>query len=213
MKSLQLAGTLKTGTGKSVANQIRKNGEVPCNLYGGEDNITFSAPYNKFNALVYNHEFFTVDVTVEGKTYKTIIKEIQFHPVSDKILHIDFLELVPGKPVTAEIPVTLTGLAAGVKNGGKLVQKLRTIKVKATPENLIDNINVDVTKLKLGRSVKVREVSVEGAEILNPGAIPVASVEIPRALRGGGAKLGDDEEEEETAEAAAPAEGGEAAAE
>lgn len=212
MKSLQLAGTLKTATGKAVANQIRKNGEVPCNLYGGEDNITFSAPYNKFNALVYNHEFFTVDVTVEGKTYSTIIKEIQFHPVTDKILHIDFLELVPGKPVVAEIPVTLTGLAAGVKNGGKLVQKLRTIKVKATPETLVDNITVDVTKLKLGRSVKVRDISVEGSEILNPGPIPVATVEIPRALRGGGNKPADDDDDEEEA-AAAPAEGGEAAAE
>lgn len=199
MKSLQLTGTLRTGTGKAVASQIRKNGEVPCNLYGGEDSLTFSAAYNLFNALVYNPDFFTVEITVDGKTYNTIIKEIQFHPVTDRILHIDFLELVPGKAVTAEIPVSLVGLAMGVKNGGKLVQKMRTIKVKATPEQLVDKIEVNVESLKLGRSIKVREITLsKELEILSPDAIPVASVEIPRALRGGDLN---EEEEGETSEA------------
>lgn len=210
MKSLKLEGTLRTDTGKTAANQLRKNEEVPCNLYGGADNITFSAPLSAFNHLVYNPDFFTVEVVVDGKSYNTIIKEIQFHPVSDRILHVDFLELVPGKAVVSEIPVSLVGLAMGVRNGGKLMQKLRTLKVKATPENLVEKIEINVEKLRLGKSIKVRDVKVEGMEVLNPGPVPVASVEIPRALRGGGAvDEGDDEEEGETAEAAA--EGSEAA--
>lgn len=206
MKSLQLEGTLRTDTGKTAANQLRKNEEVPCNLYGGADNITFSAPLSAFNHLVYNPDFFTVEVIVDGKSYNTIIKEIQFHPVSDRILHVDFLELVPGKPVIAEIPVALVGLAMGVRNGGKLMQKLRKLKVKATPEALVEKIEINVEKLRLGKSIKVREVSVDGLEILNPGPVPVASVEIPRALRGGA--IDEDEEEEgETAEAGAETSG------
>lgn len=211
MTSLQLEGTKRTDTGKAVAKQLRDNGEVLCNLYGGNENISFSAPYNAFTSLIYNPNFFAVDVTVNGKTYKTIIKEIQFHPVNDRIQHVDFLELVPGKMVIADIPIELQGLAAGVKNGGKLVQKMRTIKVKATPENLVEKIALNVEKLKLGKSLKVRDINPGGLEIMASMSIPVASVEIPRALRGGSGGGADDEDEEgETAEAA---EGAEAATE
>lgn len=202
MKSIVLEGTLRTENGKKAANHLRKAGEVPCNLYGGKETLMFSAPYNSFNPIVYSPDFFQIEVKVDGKTYKALVKDVQYHPVSDKIQHIDFLELVPGKTVVAEIPVILTGQAAGVKAGGKLVQKLRKVKVKSTPENLVDKIEVDVEKLKLGKSIKVKNITADGFEILNPGPVPVASVEIPRALRGQ-VKVEADEEEEVVAEAAA----------
>lgn len=213
MTSLQLEGTKRTDTGKAAAKQLRDNDQVLCNLYGGEDNVSFSAPLNAFNALVYSPDFFTVEVTVDGKTYNTIIKEIQFHPVTDRIQHVDFLELVPGKPVIANIPIALKGLAMGVRNGGKLVQKMRTLKVKATPDKLVEKIELNVEKLRLGKSLKVKDIIADGLEVMVSASIPVASVEIPRALRGGGAGSEEDEDEEgETAEAGEGAEATEEAA-
>lgn len=202
MKSIALAGTLRTDNGKKAANHLRKAGEVPCNLYGGDGNVTFSAPYKSFTHIVYSPDFFQVEIQVDGKSYNALVKDIQFHPVSDKILHVDFLALVPGKTVIADIPVVLVGQSAGVKAGGKLVQKLRKVKVKATPENLVEKIEVNVDSLKLGKSIKVKNIKTGGLEILNPGPVPVASVEIPRALRGQ-FKVEADDEEEVVAEAAA----------
>ena len=125
MKSIVLEGTLRTENGKKAANHLRKAGEVLCNLYGGEENVMFSAPYNSFNPIVYSPDFYQVEVKLDGKSYTALVKDIQYHPVTDQIQHIDFLELVPGKIVVAEIPIVLVGQAAGVKAGGKLVQKLR----------------------------------------------------------------------------------------
>ncbi len=203
MKSIVLEGTLRTENGKKVANHLRKAGEVPCNLYGGKENVMFSAPYNAFKPIVYSHEFFQIEIKVEGKSYQALVKDIQFHPVSDKINHIDFLELIPGKTIIAEVPVILVGQAAGVKAGGKLVQKLRKVKVKATPENLVEKIEVNVDSLKLGKSIKVKNIKADNLEILNPGPVPVASVEIPRALRGSVKVDADEEEEVAVAEEAA----------
>ncbi len=197
MKSIVLEGTLRTETGKKAANHLRKTGEVLCNLYGGKENVMFSAPYNSFNPIVYSPDFYQVEVKLDGKSYTALVKDVQFHPVTDKIQHIDFLELIPGKTVVAEIPIVLVGQAAGVKAGGKLVQKLRKLKVKSTPENLLDKVEVNVEKLQLGKSIKVRNISEANFEILNPLAVPVASVDVPRALRGSFKAGGNDEEEEE----------------
>ncbi len=194
MKSIALEATLRTENGKKAANHLRKAGEVLCNLYGGAEAIAFSAPYNSFTPIVYSPDFFKVEIKVGGKSYIALVKEIQYHPVTDKILHIDFLELVPHKEIFADIPVILVGQAAGVKAGGKLVQKLRKVKVKATPENLVDKIEVNVENLKLGKSIKVKNINQANVEIQNPGAVPIASVEIPRALRGT-IKVEADEEE------------------
>ncbi len=204
MKSIVLNGTLRTENGKKAAKNLRNTGEVLCNLYGGTDNLMFSAPYNSFTPIVYSPDFYQVEVKLDGKSYTALVKDVQFHPVTDKILHIDFLELVPGKIVVAEIPIVLVGQADGVKAGGKLVQKLRKLKVKSTPENLIDKVEVNVASLKLGKSIKVRNIKEANFEIMNPSAVPVASVDVPRALRGS-FKAGSDEEEEEPAAAATEA--------
>lgn len=203
MKSIVLEATLRTDNGKKAANHLRKAGEVLCNLYGGEQAIAFSAPYNSFTPIVYTPDFFKVELKLDGKSYTALVKEIQYHPVTDKLLHIDFLELIPNKEIFADIPVILTGQAAGVKAGGKLVQKLRKVKVKATPENLVDKIELNVESLKLGKSIKVKNISQANLTIVNPGSVPVASVEIPRALRGSVKVEADEEEEVAVAEEAA----------
>lgn len=202
MKSIVLNGTLRTENGKKAAKNLRNTGEVLCNLYGGADNVMFSAPYNSFTPIVYSPDFYQIEIKLEDKTYTALVKDIQFNPVSDKIQHIDFLELVPGKTIIADIPIVLVGQADGVKAGGKLIQKLRKLKVKATPEHLVDKIEVNVTNLKLGKSIKVRNITQANVEILNQGPLPVASVEVPRALRGT-FKPSADEEEEPVAEVAA----------
>lgn len=204
MKSIVLEGTIRTENGKKAANHLRKTGEVLCNLYGGPENVMFSAPYNSFTPIVYTPDFYKIEIKLDGKSYIALIKDIQFHPVNDKIQHIDFLELVPGKVITAEIPIVLVGQADGVKAGGKLIQKLRKLKVKSTPENLVDKIEVNVASLKLGKSIKVRNITQANVEILNQAPLPVASVEVPRALRGT-FKAGADEEEPVAAEATAEA--------
>jgi large subunit ribosomal protein L25 len=183
MKTLTLEGTLRKDLGKKSSKDLRRNGFVPCNLYGGKTNVNFYAPYNSFLKLVYNPDFFKVNVIVDGKTYETLIKEIQFNPVTDRISHVDFLELTPGKKVIAEVPLNLVGQSEGVKAGGKLIQKMRKLKIKATPENLKDAIEVNIETLGLGKSIYVRDIKEEGLEIINSPEIPVASIEITRSLR------------------------------
>lgn len=204
MTTLVLEGATRN-TGKVNTKALRDQEQIPCNLYGGKENINFSAPANSFAKLIYNPEFFKVEISIDDNKYEAIIKEVQFHPVTDRVQHVDFLELVPGTPVKTEIPIKLEGLAEGVRNGGKLLQKVRRLNVKANPEDFVESIKVDVTNLKLGKSIKVREIDPGNIQVLNSGSIPVASVEIPRALRGKGGA--DDEGEEE--EAATEAEGGE----
>lgn len=183
MISLTLEGTQRKDNGTKFARQLRRDGFIPCNLYGGSENILFQAPYSAFKNLIYNPNFFTVKVTIEGKEYNTIIKDVQFHPVTDKILHVDFLELVPEKKIVTEIPVHLTGLPIGVKiGGGKLRQKVRKLKVKSLAKHLIEHIEVNVEDLQLGKSIKVEELNIENMEVLTSPYIPVATVAVPRAV-------------------------------
>ncbi len=183
MKTLTLEGTLRKEVGKKHVGALRRNGFVPCNLYGGKANVNFYAPYNSFLKLVYNPDFFKVNVTVDGNSYEALIKEIQFNPVSDRIEHIDFLELVPGKKIVAEVPLKLVGQSEGVKAGGKLVQKMRKVKVKATPEKLTETVEISIENLALGKSIYVRDIVTDGIEIINTPEIPVASVEVTRSLK------------------------------
>ncbi|MEZ4886961.1 MAG: 50S ribosomal protein L25/general stress protein Ctc [Chitinophagales bacterium] len=183
MKAIAIEGTIRNSSGKKAAKEVRREDMVPCVVYGGEENVHFSAPMSAIRPLIYTPDFNTISVTVEGKTYSTIIKDFQSHPVTDSIMHVDFQELVPNRPIFTEIPVRLTGLAKGVKAGGKLMLKMRTLKVKALPENLVSEIKVDVTPLEVGKSVRVRSVNIEGIEVMNSPATPIASVDITRALR------------------------------
>lgn len=196
MNTINLKGTLRTDVGKKATTKLREEGYVPCNLYGGKENVNFYAPYNDVTGLIYTPDFFKTVIDIDGTEYEAIIREVQFHPVTDKITHIDFMQLVPGRQVTVDIPVELTGLAKGVRNGGKLILKTRKIKVKTTPENMLNLIKVDVTKLTLGKSIKVKEIKTEGLEVLTSPSIPVASVIVPRAMRSAGMSEEEDESEE-----------------
>ena len=184
MKTIALTGTSRTELGKKSTKALRNANLVPCVLYGGENNLHFSVAPMALRDLIYTDEFRVAAVTVGDEVRQAIIKAVQFHPVTDKIMHVDLLELVEGQQVKAEIPIRLVGTAKGVKVGGVLMQKIRKVKVQTTPDKLSAFINVNVEHLALGKSIRVREIKAqEGIEIMNSGGIPLASVEVPRALR------------------------------
>ena len=201
MQTFKISGQLRELKGKRAANAARKAGLVPCELYGGGTNIHFQVPSKELKDLIYTSEFQLVDLEVDGSTYQCIMKDIQFHPVSDRIEHIDFLRLEDGRKVKIDVPVRFTGVAPGVKAGGKLTQKIRAVQIKTIPSKLVDHLTLDISKLKLGQSVRIRDIKVDSdIEIINNGSIPVASVEIPRALKSAGAAIMDDDESEEETE-------------
>ena len=208
MQSVAITGTARTVLGKKAVKAVRSEGHIPCNVYGGKENIHFSAPVNDFKSLLYTPDFKVAEITVNGSVHKAIVKEIQAHPVTDQILHIDFVELVPEKVLKAELPLRLVGQSEGARTGGAIIQKMRRAKVKTTPENLVDVLEVDITGLELGDSARVRDIKpVDGLEVLNNPSSPVVSIEIPRALRSAQA-----DEEKAAAEAAEGAEATEAEA-
>ena len=198
MKTIAIEGTLRTDTGKKSTKALRNNGLVPCVVYGGSKNIHFTATTQAFRDLIYTNEFRIAAVNVAGDSVKAIIKDVQFHPITDKIMHIDFLELVENKKLITQIPITLIGAPEGVKVGGVLMQKIRKVKVKTTPDQLSSSIEVNVEHLDLGKSIRVRDIEVsDKIEIMNSGGIPIASVEVPRALRSSTSKAETTAEETE----------------
>ena len=163
---------------------MRLDSYVPCVLYGGEEQVHFSAPAILFRELLYTPEVHIVDLNVEGTIYRAIVQDSQFHPVNEMLLHVDFLLLQDGKEVKMDVPVQFVGVSPGVQQGGKLVTKLRKIKVKALPENLPDSVKVDISDLDLGKSIKVSKVVPENYTILTNPMAPIATVTVPRALKG-----------------------------
>ena len=163
---------------------MRLESYVPCVLYGGTEQVHFSAPAILFRELLYTPEVHIVDLNVEGTHYRAIVQDAQFHPVNEMLLHVDFLELQEGKEVKMDIPVKYIGVSPGVLAGGKLVSKLRKLKVKASPENLPDYVEVDISDLGLGKSIKVSKVVPNNYTILTSEQAPIATVAIPRALKG-----------------------------
>jgi len=176
METIAIQGNVRQELGKKATKALRREALVPCELYGGNENIHFSASKKDLKDIVYTPNFYKAGIQVDGKTYEAIIKSIQFHPVTDEILHIDFQELVAGTVLRTEVPVRPVGVAAGVKVGGKLLVNVRKLKVKTTPENLKDKIEIDVSKLRLGQSFKVRDIKDTGMEIVNAKSIPIATV-------------------------------------
>jgi large subunit ribosomal protein L25 len=183
MKSITIEGQLRTGTGKKAARQLRSQGLVPGVIYGGSQEINFAAPVLAFKSLVYTPEFLLADIKVDGKSYSCILKDLQFDTVTDALAHIDFLQLVEDRPVVATIPLKFVGTSAGVKAGGKLVTKIKALKIKTLPKFLKENIEVDITPLELNGNIRVEDVAVEGYEILNSPRIPIASVVMTRQLK------------------------------
>ena len=184
MESVAINGEARKDTGKKGTKVVRSRDHVPCVVYGGENVVHFSAHKNDFRSLIYTPDFKLAKVTVGSDVFDCVVKEVQFHPVTDRIDHIDFVQLVPGRQMKLEIPVRFKGQAPGVKEGGKMVQKLRRVKVKVAPEHLVDALYVSVDGLGLGQSVRVRDIETVGdMEVMSSPGIPVATIEIPRALR------------------------------
>ena len=184
MKSFDLKGTARTEVGKKSTNELRKNNGIPCILYGIEKEAkAFAVTVDAVRKLVYTPDIHVVNLTIDGVECKAVLKDIQFHPVKDTILHMDFLQIVEDKAIVMEVPTVLTGLAAGVKLGGKLQQAIRKIKVKAVYANIPEKLTVDVTELGLGKSIKVGELSFEGLELVTPAQTVVCSVAATRASR------------------------------
>ena len=190
MKTFELKGTVRTDLGKKATKAERVVDNIPAVLYGGNENVHFTATVSDVRKLVYSPEVFVVNLDIDGKKTKAIMKALQFHPVTDKVLHIDFLQLTEDKPVIVELPVKLEGLAEGVKEGGKLALEMRKLKVKGLYTQITENIVIDVTSLGLGKSIQVAKVSVEKLEILNAKNAVVAQVKLTRAARGAAATAG-----------------------
>jgi large subunit ribosomal protein L25 len=194
MKTVEIIGFKRANLGKKESKDLRAAGNVPCVIYGGKSQVHFHAPMILFRDLVYTPEAAFVDLNIEGEKYKAILQDIQFHPVNEMILHADFLELNDKSPVKLDIPVKFLGVAPGVQKGGKLVAKMRKLTVKALPAEMPDFIEVDISKLDLGKTVKVGELAEASYTILNSPLVSIASVEVPRALKG---KSAEGEESEE----------------
>ncbi|WP_181306104.1 50S ribosomal protein L25/general stress protein Ctc [Rufibacter sp. XAAS-G3-1] len=183
MQSLEIIGFKRANLGKSEAKALREEAQVPCVLYGGSEQVHFSSPAILFRDLVYSPEVYQVDLNIEGTHYKAIMQDLQFHPVNEMLLHVDFLLLQDEKEVKVDVPVRFVGTSPGVMAGGKLVTKLRKLRVKALPANLPDSIPVDISDLELGKSIKVNKITPENYTILTNPLSPVATVTIPRALK------------------------------
>lgn len=205
MKTIDIKGQSRNGLGKKATRELRKANGIPCVLYGVEKDEkglpvakTFCVTNEEVRKLVYTPDIYAVNLSIDGNTVMAVMKDIQFHPVKDNILHIDFYQITENKPIVMNVPVKLTGLAAGVKAGGRLEQILRRIKVKAIYTQMPEKIELDVTPLAIGKTIKIGDINIEGLELVNPKEAVVCGVMVTRAAK--------TEEEGEEGAAAASAE-------
>ncbi len=194
MKQISINGVVRTDLGKKSTKAIRKNGEVPCVLYGekkGEnglpESVHFVVSEKEINKVVFTPHVYLVNIVVDGVEHKAVIKEIQFHPVKDNVLHVDFYEVTAEKPIVVGVPIAPQGLAEGVRAGGKLMTLVRKLNVKATYNAIPEKLFVDVTNLGLGKSIKAGDLSFEGLEMVTPKDVIVCSVKMTRAAMGAAA--------------------------
>ena len=190
MKEISVSGQKRATTGKKATKELRKEGLVPCNLYGekkGENGLpealAFAIPAAQLRKAVYTPHVYVVNLSIDGEAHKAVIKELQFHPTTDALLHIDFFEVNETKPITIGIPVKLSGHAQGVRDGGRLSQAVRKLNVTAPYKQIPEELEIDVTELKLGKAIKVAELNFEGLEIATPAQVVVCSVKATRASR------------------------------
>lgn len=183
MKTITIEGQLRTEFGKSATRQVRSQGRVPAVIYGGAKEVNFSAPASAFKGLVYTPNFQLAEVSLEGGTHRCILKDLQFHKVTDELIHVDLLELVEDKKVVAMIPLKFTGTAKGVRAGGRFISKINSVRVKAFPKHLKEVIEVPVDDLDINGNIRIEDIKVADMEILNSPRIPVASVVMTRQLK------------------------------
>ncbi len=207
MKTLAINAKERQNVGKTNTRALRNQGNVPCVLYGGEKQVTFYAHENDFRKLVYTPDTFLVELSIDGTVTKAIMQDIQFHPVTDKILHIDFLEVFDNKEITVSIPVNLNGTSIGVKNGGNLMFRRSKIITKGLVANLPNSIELNIEHLNIGMFTYIKDITIEGCELVAPGNSVVVGVKTARAV-----VEEEVEEVEEVAEGDASAEGAEAPA-
>lgn len=195
MKSIDIKGTLRTETGKKATKQIRKEGSVPCNLYGekrGENGLpealSFTVTAAGLRNLVYTPEIYSVNLDIDGKQYTAVMRELQFHPVTDQLLHVDFYEITAEKPIVMEVPIKLNGLAEGVRAGGKLAANVRKLKVRAPYTQIPERLDIDVTSLGLGKTIKAGELQFDGLELVTSPSVVVCQVKMTRSAMSAAAK-------------------------
>ena len=183
MKTITIEGQLRTESGKKATRQLRSQNLVPAVIYGGKSEVNFAAPASAFKSIVYTSEFMIAEVKVDGNAYKCILKDLQFDKVTDVLTHVDLLELVEDKTILANLPLKYVGTPAGVKAGGKLVTKMKSVKVKTLPKYLKEAIDVDLSALELNGNMRVQDIVAENMEIMNSPRIPIASVTMTRQLK------------------------------
>ena len=183
MKTVEIIGYKRANLGKTESKKLRSESFVPCVVYGGKEQIHFSAPMILFRDLVYTPEARFVELNIEGKVTKAILQDIQFHPVSEVILHADFLELFDNKLIKMSIPVVTHGIAPGIQSGGKLIMKMPKLMIKSLPEDMPESIDVDISKLELGKSIKVADLTRKEYEVLTNPLVTICSVNIPRVMK------------------------------
>jgi len=205
MKTIEIKGSLRTELGKKSSKKVRKEGNVPCVIYGKEQNVHFHAHENTFKNLIYTPDAHLVNLDLEGKEYKVVLQDVQFHPVSDKITHIDFIEVLDDKPLVVSLPIKVTGDSVGVKAGGKLRIKKRHLKVRGYVNDIPEHLLIDITDVKIHHSVKVGDLTYDKIELIDPKITTVLSVATSRVVT-------KEEEEAEAAAAAGTAPSGEAVA-
>lgn len=183
MKTIQINGTARNDFGKKYAKAARREGQVPCVVYGGGEELTFSVDAKELKQLIYTPNSYIVELNIDGKVVDAVMREVQFHPVREEILHVDFYRVQEGKPVAVTVPVRLTGNAEGVKIGGKLALSARKLTVKGLVANIPDEIVVDVTPLKVGQTIFVGDLAVENLTFVTPATTAVCAVRVTRASR------------------------------
>lgn len=221
METIEIKGTTRKNLGKKSANRIRSEGNVPCVMYGGEKVIHFYAPELNFNKIIFTPNAYLLKIDVDGKTYDALLQDMQFHPITDRIIHIDFKEFHFGEEVITMLPVRIIGESVGIKAGGKLRQRRRQLKVKGLPKDLPDSLEIDITDLDIGDSIKIGDLSFGGLTLLDTPRAMVVAVASSRIAKGMAEVVVEEEEEaavEEGAEVAAegaeaPAEGAETSGE
>ena len=194
MKQISINGTVRTELGKKATKEIRKNGNVPCVIYGEKKDengapvaIHFSVSEKEINKLIYTPHIYLIDINIDGTDYKAVLKEVQFHPVKDNVLHVDFYEVHAEKPIVMGVPVQAQGLAAGVRAGGRLMMMVRKLNVRAMYNQIPEKLFVDVTALQLGKTIKAGDLHYEGLEMVTPKEVIVCAVKMTRAAMGAAA--------------------------
>ncbi|MCI5818330.1 MAG: 50S ribosomal protein L25/general stress protein Ctc [Prevotella sp.] len=187
MKEINVTGQKRNDTGKKASKLLRKEGLIPCNIYGekqGENGapvaMSFTCPMNELRKVIYTPHIYVVNLNIDGENHKAILKELQFHPVTDALLHVDFYEINENKPITIGIPVKLTGLAQGIRDGGRMNLSIRKINVTAKYQDIPETLDIDVTELRIGKSIKVGDLSFDGLEMATGKEVIVCSIKATR---------------------------------